>query len=107
MELTQVSCEKGFGIRNDLISPEPFAGILCGSGIEMITSGLVRHPSGHSIGIGLSFASPSGAPPSAHAARVLISVSVSLGSFRKSPYRGSANRGGIFLLRTASLIAFA
>src|SRR5262249_565197 len=63
--------------------------------------------SGHSIAAGLSSLSPSGAPVSAHAVRVLMSVSVSLASFRKPPYRGSANHGGIFLLRTASLIAFA
>ena len=107
MEFTQVSSLNGFGTRNDLISPDPFAGTLCGSGIEMITSGWIRQPSAQSTGAGLSLASPSGAPMSAHAASVLMSSPSSRGSFRKSPYCGSANHGGIFLLTMASLIAFA
>src|SRR5580658_4418356 len=88
-------------------SSTPLAGIAIGLGIETITSGWIFQPSVHRPGDGLSFASPSEAPPSTHATSVLISLCVSVGSFRNRPYRGSAVQGGIFLVSTAALIAFA
>src|SRR5215471_18641440 len=107
MEVTQVSSLNGFGTRKVLISPDPFAGTLYGCGNEMMTSGWIRQPFAHSMGAGLSFVSPSGAPLSAHDVSVFISFSDRRGSLRKSPYSGSANQGGMFLLTVASLIAFA
>src|ERR1700691_835123 len=85
----------------------PRAGTLYGLGISITTSGLIFHPSRHSMGGGMSFTSPSGAPASTHATKVLTSASLSLRSFAKCPKRGSANHGGIFFVSTASRIAFA
>ena len=85
----------------------PRAGTLYGLGISITTSGLMFHPSRHSMGGGMSFGSPSGAPASTHATSVLTSASVSLRSFAKWPNRGSANHGGIFFVSTASLIDLA
>src|SRR5581483_4492377 len=105
--ITHVSFVKPLGTTKYVYSMVPFAGTLYAFGISITTSGLMFHPSRHSIGGGMSFGSPSGAPASTHAASVLTSVSVSLRSFAKCPNRGSANHGGIFLVNTASLMDFA
>src|SRR5437868_1625769 len=76
-------------------------------GISMTMSGLRPQPSTNFIGAGASFASPSSAPPSAHAASVLIVASFNVRSFAKWAYAGSANHGGIWRFTTAVLIAFA
>src|SRR5437867_1676776 len=76
-------------------------------GMETTTSGWIRQPSAHCAAGGLAAASPSRAPLSAQAESVSASFSVNFGAFRNSPTCGSANHGGIFLLRTAALIAFA
>src|SRR5579872_4630548 len=85
----------------------PRAGILKGLGSWNTTSGLMFQPSLKATGSGLSLASPSGAPLSAHAASVAISASLRCFSLVKCPYLGSANHGGIFLLTTAALMALA
>ncbi len=56
-------------------------------------------------GGGASFTLPSGAPSSAHVAKVLICSCVKDGSFEKWPQHGSANHGGMVLLAVTSLIA--
>jgi hypothetical protein len=89
-------------------STVPFGGTATSVGISTTRSGFgMFHPSIHRTGAGRSFASPSGAPASAHAASVFTSAWLRLRSFEKCPYCGSANHGGIFLLNTAALIALA
>src|SRR5687768_6046116 len=75
-------------------------------GIVTTMSGLsIVHPSRNTIGAGLSLASPSTAPFSAHAAIVAISVSLNTFAFSKRPTVGSANHGGIVLPATAFAMA--
>jgi len=85
----------------------PVAGKWNSSGISMTMSGLICQPLGNSRGAGLSLASPSGAPLSAHAVRTPISSWLSRRSLAKWPYCGSANHGGIFCASTAAFMAFA
>ena len=59
------------------------------------------------MGGGASFASPCGAPLSAHLAIVSMSLCFKEGSFEKCPYCGSANQGGIFRVTTAAFMALA
>ena len=63
----------------------PVAGSGTSFGISMIMSGLRLHPSGNTTGAGLSFSSPSGAPPSAQAAMVVMAPSLSRLSLAKCP----------------------
>ncbi len=65
----------------------------------------IVHPSLNTTGAGLSFALPSAAPFSAHAAIVAISSSLSTFAFSKCPIVGSANHGGIVLAATAFAMA--
>src|SRR5438046_10423465 len=61
------------------------------SGLPMV------QPSTNWTGAGLSWAAPSGAPSSAHAASVAIWSSLRTLAFLKCPTVGSANHGGIVL----------
>src|SRR5690349_12455241 len=75
-------------------------------GIVMIMSGVpIVQPSANSTGAGLSFPSPSGAPFSAHAVMVAISLSLRTFAFFQCPTAGSANHGGIVRLVTAFAMA--
>src|SRR6185369_4153103 len=86
----------------------PVAGTGKGFGSWKTTSGLgILQPSTNCFGAGISLGSPRGAPASAQAARVLISLSDIEASFENVPKCGSANHGGIFFCSTAALIAFA
>ena len=85
----------------------PRAGTGYGGQIECDIGLICQPPAGHSIGGGATAGSPSGAPRSTHAAIVAISDSLSDRSLLKWPYCGSANHGGIALVTTACLIAFA
>src|SRR5258706_6921633 len=85
----------------------PLAGIGNADGISTTMSGLIRHPSGKVFAGGLSFASPSGAPLSAHVEIMAISCEVRRRSLVKCPYFGSANHGGIICVTTAALSALA
>ena len=77
----------------------PVAGNSTSFGIVTTMSGLpIVHPSLNTTGAGLSFAFPSAAPFSAHAAIVAISSRLSTFAFSKCPIDGSANHGGIVLL---------
>jgi hypothetical protein len=77
-------------------------------GISTTISGLpIVQPSSNTTGAGLSLASPSSAPLSAHAVRVAISVSLRNLAFSKCPTVGSANHGGIVLAATDLAIALA
>src|SRR5262249_35545563 len=88
-------------------SSVPFAGTLKGFGSGKTRSGRMFQPSRNVTGAGLSFASPSTAPLSAHETKVRISASLRPLSFEKCPKCGSANHGGIFRVETAALIALA
>src|SRR5258708_3408751 len=83
------------------------AGSWTASGISITISGLSFQPLRNSLGAGLSLASPSRAPLSAQAERILISSWLRRRSFAKWPYFGSANHGGIFCVSTAAFIALA
>src|ERR1700691_1344741 len=86
----------------------PFSGTWNAVGIANTTSGFpMFQPSTKLIGLGASLGFPAVAPVSTHEIRVFISAADSVRSFSKWPYLGSANHGGIFLLATAVLIAFA
>src|SRR5678816_1969363 len=85
----------------------PVAGSKTSFGISMIMSGWMFQPSWKTRGAGPSLGLPSAVPPSAHATRVLISVSLNIRSLAKWPYAGSANQGGIFRAITAALMDFA
>src|ERR1700721_2896788 len=78
-----------------------------GLGNLKMRSGRIFQPSRKATAAGLSLAAPSGAPLFAQAVRVAISASERWRSLVKCPYLGSANQGGIFLLRTATLMALA
>src|SRR5690348_9734552 len=67
----------------------------------------IAQPSVNWTGLGASFGSPAGAPASTHATSVCFADSGSVRSFAQVPVCGSANHGGIFLVRTAVFIAFA
>src|SRR5215510_6342218 len=94
-------------MENCRTSPAPLAATRYGCDMETTTSGWMRQPSTHSRAAGLSEGSPSRAPLSTHAVSLAMSASLSFGALRNSPTWGSANHGGIFLLRTAVLIALA
>ena len=82
--------------------------MLIAVGISMILSGCaMAHPSVKATGFGASLGLPALAPPSTQETSVLISPSDKLRSFENLPCAGSANHGGIFLLETTSLMAFA
>src|SRR5258706_3348950 len=86
----------------------PDAGMWNALGISNTTSGFpIVQPSTKWTGLGASLVSPALAPSSTHEIRVLISAADRVRSFSKWPYLGSANHGGIFLVATAVLIAFA
>src|SRR6478609_10738950 len=85
----------------------PVAGIWNALGISTMMSGLIFQPSWNVSAAGLSLASPSSAPLSAHAVRVEISPALSVRSFLKCPTPCSAIHGGIFRETTAALIALA
>src|SRR6185369_9074802 len=85
----------------------PLAGIGNASGISITMSGLIFQPAAKVSGAGLSLASPSGAPLSAHAEITSISSGLKRRSLAKCPYFGSANQGGIFCVTTAALSALA
>jgi hypothetical protein len=61
----------------------PVAGSATSFGISMIMSGVSPQPSWNVIGAGLSFSSPSAAPPSAQAEIALMSASLSRLSLAK------------------------
>src|SRR6516165_835543 len=108
-DVTQVSVWKPVGTTTSSHSKTLFL-VLAGTSIVepfTMTSGSIIQPFGHLTGSGASRWSPSGAPKSAHLAKVSISVLPSDRSFVKCPWSGSANHGGIFRINTASLIAFA
>src|SRR5688572_2836333 len=75
--------------------------------METTTSGWIRQPSFHSRAGTLSAALPSIAPLSAQTLSTLISEEVNLGALRSALEWESANHGGICLVTTADLIAFA
>src|SRR5438552_9175466 len=105
--MTHVTFVKGMGITHSTHPSIPFAGT-SRWGSSTTTSGRIAHPSaGHSTGGGASLGLPSAAPPSTHLARISISFCFNERSFVKWPYFWSANQGGIFLIVTAALIAFA
>jgi hypothetical protein len=99
---------KPVGTMMYVYSTVPFAGTSISFGISTTTSGLgMFHPSTHCTGAGLSWASPSMAPVSAHTVSVSISDWLRLRSLAQCPYFGSANHGGILRESTAAFIALA
>src|SRR5215831_15137351 len=85
----------------------PVAGSGTSFGISITMSGLKLQPFTQATGAGASLASPSIAPPSTHVTSVLMVASLSVRSFAKWLYPGSANHGGIRRDMTAFLMAFA
>src|SRR5215472_6323434 len=108
MEVIQVSLVNmapGIATQNQSITP--VAGT-SNSGPSMMISGWTSQPPvGHCLAGGASFASPSGAPASAHATSVSISLCFKARSLVKWPYLGSADQGGILRTATADLMALA
>src|SRR5262249_52581970 len=105
IQVSSLNIAPGIATQNQ--STTPFAGT-SNSGPSIIMSGFASHPpTGHCLGAGASLDSPSAAPPSTHATNLSISPCERERSFEKCPTFGSANQGGIFLVATAFLIAFA
>src|SRR5450631_3067853 len=77
------------------------------TGPSRMMSGWMAHASGHRMGAGASFASPSSAPESAHFEIASISDACKEWSLVKCPTVGSANQGGILRESVAAFIAFA
>src|SRR5665213_2620061 len=109
MEVTQVSFLKLVGMVTDIHSITLFLGAAGTSitGPSRMMSGWMAQTSGHWTGAGASFASPSGAPLSAHCEMASISEAFKEWSLVKCPTLGSANHGGILRDSVAAFIAFA
>src|SRR5450755_543134 len=108
MEVIQVSLVNiapGIATQNQSITP--LAGTSNSGPSIMISGWISQPPVGHCLGGRASLASPSGAPPSAHATNVSISACFKDRSFVKWPYWGSADQGGILRTATAVLMALA
>src|ERR1019366_10643312 len=109
MDVTQVSLVKLVGMVTDIPSTALFLGAAGTSitGPSRMMSGWMAQASGQWMGAGASFASPSGAPESAHFAITSISDGFSERSLVKCPTAGSANQGGILRESVAAFMALA
>src|SRR5258708_8723748 len=105
IHVSLVNMAPGIATQNQSITP--LAGTSSSGPSIMISGWTSQPPVGHCLSGGTSFASPSGAPPSAHATNLSISPCFKERSFVKWPYWGSADQGGILRDATADLMALA
>ena len=110
MAFAKTSSSKGISEYRVMYGSSPWAGICISTGIGSTWSGGRPlgwcHSSSENAGGGGSFdASPSGAPPSTHAAMVSISSGVSPRALRIGTPPGAACHGGISRDTTLSLMA--